>query len=167
MNVTRLQKSRMLKIFIMGHHLAAKLSRKQSAACLWCSTYCKALAKAPAHLVNVWVHQGHVVIAGNAVAQGVEPLIYPLHNHLIRETVAHVHELCSSKNESSIHQEWAGGNGCQNKQHSAQRMLRPIANTAWCILWLISLPWSVAVFGSSRPFLLPAAECSCSYMRLY
>ena len=47
-------------------------------------------------------------------------------------------------------------------QHSEQQVLQPCANTAWCILWLISLPWSVAVLGSRRPFLLPAAECSCS-----
>ena len=28
--------------------------------------------------------EGNVVIAGNTVAQRVEPLIYPLDNHLIR-----------------------------------------------------------------------------------
>jgi hypothetical protein len=40
------------------------------------------------------VDQGNIVIAGNAVAQGVEPLIYPLHNDLVRQTVAHMHQLC-------------------------------------------------------------------------
>jgi hypothetical protein len=43
--------------------------------------------------VNVWVYEGHVIVARNAVAQGRQPLIYPLDNNLIRQAVADVLQL--------------------------------------------------------------------------
>ena len=42
------------------------------------------------------MHEGDIVVAGYAVAQRVEPLIDPLHHHLIRETVPYVHQLCAA-----------------------------------------------------------------------
>ena len=36
----------------------------------------------------------HVIIARHAVAQGREPLVYPLHNHFVGEGVPDVEELC-------------------------------------------------------------------------
>ncbi len=51
------------------------------------------------YLVNVGMDKGDIVIAGDAVAQRVEPLVYSLDHHLVRKTVPHVHELCKSARE--------------------------------------------------------------------
>ncbi len=51
-------------------------------------------------LVDVRVDECNIVVAGYAVAQRVEPLIYPLHHHLVRKTVPHVHELCAAQSHA-------------------------------------------------------------------
>lgn len=51
----------------------------------------------PTNLVNVRVDEGHVVITGDAVAQGGQPLVDALHHHLVRQRVADVHQLCTSR----------------------------------------------------------------------
>jgi len=43
--------------------------------------------------VNVGVHEGHVVVAHHAVAQRRQSLLHPLHDHVVRDGVADVHQL--------------------------------------------------------------------------
>ena len=49
------------------------------------------------HSVQVSVDERHVIIACHAVAQGREPLVYPLHNHFVGERIADVEELCGQR----------------------------------------------------------------------
>jgi len=52
------------------------------------------------HLVNVRVYQRNVVVAGDAVAQRVEPLVYALHHQLVWQAIPDVHHLCRRKPRS-------------------------------------------------------------------
>ena len=54
------------------------------------------------HPVQVCVDECHVIIARHAVAQGREPLVYPLHNHFVGEGVPDVEELCRQKTMEEV-----------------------------------------------------------------
>jgi hypothetical protein len=47
------------------------------------------------------VYEGHVIIAGDAVAECAEPLVYPLHHNLIRQAVADVLQLLQGHNDTA------------------------------------------------------------------
>ena len=70
------------------------------------------------YLVNVGMDKGNIVIAGDAVAQRVEPLIYSLDNHLVRKTVPHMHELCTNTGTGQ-------GRMQDRAEDSLRRMLPP------------------------------------------
>jgi len=89
------------------------------------------------HLVNVRVYQRNVVVAGDAVAQRVEPLVYALHHQLVWQAIPDVHHLCRRK-PRSVNTYTANALGHASRTYST------------------NVPWSVVVFGNSRPFLLPA-----------
>ena len=47
----------------------------------------------PPYPVQVWMDQRHVVIAGDDVAEGRQPLLHPLDPHGVRQTVSDVLQL--------------------------------------------------------------------------
>ena len=51
--------------------------------------------------VNVRVYYCDVVVACYAVAQRVEAFVNPLHDHLVRQAVPHMHQLYSKAQQSS------------------------------------------------------------------
>ena len=69
-------------------HLAKSYKSCRKASSQW-------EAKKRTYLVDVRMDKGNIVIAGDTVAQRIQPLIYSLDNHLVRKTVSHMHELCT------------------------------------------------------------------------
>lgn len=67
-----------------------------------CTYECVCLCASYADLVKVRVHQCHVVIAGDDVAQSGELLLHPLNLHLVRETVPQVLQLLQTTRDSDV-----------------------------------------------------------------
>ena len=55
------------------------------------------------HLVNVWVYQADIVVAGDAVAQGAQAFVNPLDHDLIWQAVTHVQQLCTGHKPAASH----------------------------------------------------------------